>query len=305
MSLKKTIQGIANKLPYVRGLYAKDVNFKKNACFPAGHYYSPIVSVDEIRERQHDIWAKHDHEGVAGVELQTEKQLELLQKFTPFYNEMPFLANKQEGLRFYFENSFYSYTDGTVLYSMMRHLKPKRVIEIGSGFSSAVMLDTNEKFFDNSIAMTFIEPYPERLYSLLNETDKQRMAIIEKGIQAVPLETFTALEAGDILFVDSTHVSKTGSDVNYIMFEILPVLKPGVMIHFHDVFYPFEYPKSWVFAGHNWNEDYLLKAFLMYNTTFEIRLFSEYIHRFHPQGFAKMPLTALNFGGNLWIEKMR
>ena len=83
------------------------------------------------------------------------------------------------------------------------------------------------------------------------------------------------------------------------------MLKAGVMIHFHDVFYPFEYPKAWVFSGHNWNEDYLLKAFLMYNNSFEIRLFSEYIHRFHPQGFAEMPLTAKNFGGNLWIEKMR
>jgi predicted O-methyltransferase YrrM len=305
MSLSLKIKRFINKLPHVRALYAQTELFKKNSLFPPGHFYSPIVSVDDIRARQSDIWEKHDRDGIAGVDLQATKQLELLEKLATFYDDMPFLATKQENLRYYFENNFYSYTDGTTLFAMIRHLRPKRIIEIGSGFSSAVMLDTNEQFFDNKIALTFVEPYPQRLYSLLTEADKQRTTIIEKGIQSVPLDTFAALEANDILFVDSTHVSKTGSDVNYILFEILPVLKPGVMIHFHDVFYPFEYPKAWVFAGHNWNEDYILKAFLMYNTTFEITLFSEYIHRYHPNGFAKMPLTAKNFGGNLWIEKMR
>lgn len=305
MTLRKTIKEIIAKVPHVGRLYALGSDYKKNSCFPPAHFYSPIVSVEDIRKRQHEIWDKHAHDGIAGVDLHTGRQLELLSKFTDFYNEMPFGPTKQDGLRYYLENNFYSYSDGIVLYSMIRHCNPKRIIEIGSGFSSAVMLDTNERFFGNGIALTFIEPYPDRLYSLLTEADRKRTAIIEKGIQSVPVEMFEALEAGDILFVDSTHVSKTGSDVNYIFFEILPVLKPGVMIHFHDVFYPFEYPKAWVFSGHNWNEDYLLKAFLMYNTAFEIRLFSDYIHRYHPVGFAKMPLTTKNFGGNIWIEKVR
>ncbi len=304
MSFSNAIKSFINKLPHVRTLHAQTELFKKNSLFPPGHFYSPIVSVDEIRRREADIWEKHNHDGIAGVDLQLNKQLELLEKMAEFYNEMPFAAGKQENLRYYFENNFYSYTDGTTLYAMIRHLRPKRIIEIGSGFSSAVMLDTNERFFGNAIALTFVEPYPQRLYSLLTETDKKRTTIIEQGIQSVPLDTFAVLEPGDILFVDSTHVSKTGSDVNFILFEVLPVLKRGVMIHFHDVFYPFEYPKAWVYAGHNWNEDYILKAFLMYNTTFEIRLFSEYIHRYHPAGFANMPITLKNFGGNLWIEKM-
>src|SRR5690606_22964232 len=114
---------------------------------------------------------------------------------------------------------------------------------------------------------------------------------------------FDRLEADDILFIDSTHVAKTGSDVNYILFEILPRLKSGVLIHFHDVFYPFEYPRDWVFAGRNWNEDYLLRAFLMYNPAFEIILFSHYLHKHHPDAFAAIPLCYNNRGGNLWIVK--
>jgi hypothetical protein len=121
--------------------------------------------------------------------------------------------------------------------------------------------------------------------------------------QEVNIETFEKLNPGDFLFVDSTHVVKTGSDVNYIIFEILPKLKSGVIIHFHDIFYPFEYPKDWVFMGRNWNEDYFLKAFLMYNKDFEIMLFSHYLHNQHKEVFNKMPLCDKNHGGNLWLMK--
>jgi hypothetical protein len=165
------------------------------------------------------------------------------------------------------------------------------------------MLDTNERFLQHSLELTFIEPYAGRLLSLLTDIDKQRTTIIEAFVQAVPLTTYDQLEAGDILFVDSTHVVKTGSDVNHILFEILPRLKPGVFIHFHDIFYPFEYPKEWVFGGFNWNEDYFLKAFLLYNNAFDIVLFSEYLHKHHPDAFLNMPLAYKNHGGNLWLQK--
>jgi len=129
------------------------------------------------------------------------------------------------------------------------------------------------------------------------------MRIIGDTVQSVPLDTFKKLQAGDILFVDSTHVSKTGSDVNHILFEILPVLNPGVIIHFHDIFYPFEYPKEWVLRGYNWNEDYILRAFLMYNNAYEIKLFPDYLHRHHKEVFAELPLTYKNTGGSFWLEK--
>lgn len=299
MNVKKAIRNIVNKMPYVRGLYKQS----KYALYPPGHFYSTVVAPDDIKRREQQIWKNADKDGIAGVDLRTLSQLELLQQFAAYYGEMPFAPQKKDGLRFYFDNDFYSYTDATVLYSMIRHFRPKRIIEIGSGFSSAVMLDTNQIFFDNAIELTFIDPYADRLFSLMTEVDKQKVKVIENDIQIIPLDLFEKLEAGDILFVDSTHVSKTGSDVNYILFEILPALQKGVLVHFHDIFYPFEYPKEWVFRGFNWNEDYILRAFLMYNDKFQIRLFSEYIHRHHKHGFAQMPLTYNNFGGNLWIEK--
>ncbi len=296
---KGKIKEILNKLPYVKTLYKQSIN----CCYPNGHYYSPVFSIEDVKKREVEIWKKREVVGISGIDLKTEDQKKLIFQFTKFYAEMPFKSEKQLNIRFQFKNGYYSYTDGIILYSIIRHFKPKRIIEIGSGYSSMVMLDTNELFFNNQIDLTFIEPYPERLYSLMKEDDKNQSTVIESDVQLIPLAVFEKLEAGDILFVDSTHVSKTGSDVNYILFEILPVLKKGVLIHFHDVFYPFEYPKEWVFQGINWNEDYILKAFLMYNEKFQIKLFSEYLHKHHKEVFEEMPLCYNCAGGNLWIEK--
>jgi predicted O-methyltransferase YrrM len=300
MALKETIKGLMNQLPYVRGLYKQSLN----SINPNGHFYSPVISIEDVKKREAEIWKNVAVDGIKGVDLKTAEQKKLAQQFAAYYADMPFKPEKQANLRYYFENMYYGYTDGIVLYSFIRHSKPKRIIEVGSGFSSAVMLDTNELFFNNQIDLTFIDPYAERLFSLLTEEDKKRVTVIEKDVQTIPLATFEKLEAGDILFIDSTHVSKTGSDVNYILFEILPTLRSGVLIHFHDIFYPFEYPKDWVFRGFNWNEDYILKAFLMYNNQFQIKIFSEYLHQHHSNVFADMPLTYKNKGGNLWIEKL-
>jgi len=136
---------------------------------------------------------------------------------------------------------------------MIRHLSPKRFIEVGSGYSSCVVLDINELFFDNRISLTFIEPHTELLFSLIKESDKETSKIIPTDLQDVGLEVLSELCPEDILFIDSTHVSKIGSDVNHIFFEILPRLARGVYIHFHDVFYPFEYPKEWIYEGRAWN----------------------------------------------------
>ena len=117
---------------------------------------------------------------------------------------------------------------------------------------------------------------------------------------------FAQLQENDILFIDSTHVSKLNSDVNRIIFNILPALKKGVLIHFHDIFWPFEYPKTWVKEGRAWNEAYLLRAFLEYNTDFEILFFSHYTHLFNREWIAaNMPLFLNNLGGNIWLRKTK
>ena len=306
----KLIKKLINKLPYVRGLYQQNKRLleekkelEKKLFYPAGHYYSTIVDNDSIKKFESIIWAKEDADKINAVNLKANEQLDLILKLNNYYAEIPFVADKQNGLRYYFENSFYSYTDGILLYSLIRFLKPKKIIEIGSGFSSALMLDTNELFFNNEIALTFIEPNPERLYDAIKEQDKKSITIIVSEVQSVLLQKFEELNSGDILFIDSSHVVKTGSDVCFILFEILPILKKGVIIHFHDIFYPFEYLKEWVFEGRNWNEDYFLKAFLMYNIHFEILLFPHYLHKMHSEIFKKMPLCYHNTGGSLWLIK--
>lgn len=303
MSLKKKIITVLNKLPYISTLHQESMTYRNNSCFAPGHFYSPIVAVEDIKKRQDDIWPNKRQDEIAGINLNTQEQIKLVKEFGKYYNDMPFTDTKNEKGRYYFENIFYSYTDAIFLYSMLRHYRPKQIIEIGSGFSSSVMLDTNNLFLNNEMNLTFIEPYADRLKSLLTKVDVATTTLIESNVQGVSLDTFDKLNAGDILFVDGTHVVKTGSDVNYVLFEIMPRLKSGVLIHFHDVFFPFEYPKSWVFEGRNWNEDYFLKAFLMYNKEFEIKLFSDFLHRNYKEIFEDMPLCYKNSGGNLWLEK--
>lgn len=303
MNLKQSIRTLLNKLPHIKGLYQENLQWKQNSRYPPGHFYSPIASLEDIKEKEDIIW-KLDKAGIQnGIDFNLEKQISLLDKLGDYYQELPFTNKPSESNRYYLENTLYSYTDGIVLYSMLRHFQPKSIIEVGSGFSSAAMMDVNDKFFNSEINLIFIEPYPERLNNLMGFRHNKNSILIQKKVQDVEIEIFKGLQENDILFIDSSHIVKTGSDVNYLLFEILPILAKGVIIHFHDIFYPFEYPKKWVFNGHNWNETYFLKAFLMYNKDFEIILFSDYIHKFSKESFKKMPMSYQNTGGNIWLQK--
>jgi predicted O-methyltransferase YrrM len=272
---------------------------------PPGHFYSPIPALDEVRINENSIFYKGSR-GISAIEMHEEEQLQLLRGFKEYYDELPFLAHKTHKLRYFFENPAYSYSDAIFLYCMIRYAKPQRIVEVGSGYSSCLMLDTNDLYFNGSIALTFIDPHPELLFSLVNSDDAARVNIISSRIQEVDLKIFDSLEAGDILFIDSTHVSKIFSDVNRIVFEILPRLKAGVLIHFHDIFYPFEYPREWIYEGRAWTEAYLLRAFLQYNKSFRIVLMNTFLERFHSDFFERaMPLCLKNPGGSVWIRKER
>ncbi len=272
-----------------------------NTCFKPGHFYSPIVSIKDIKKQEDQIWKENSSKVLPDIDLNDNEQIALLQKFKVYYKEQPFSKNKDIN-RYYFDNIFFSYTDGLLLYSVIRHFKPKQIIEVGSGFSSALMLDTGQHFLE-SLKFSFIEPYTKRLKSLITASDKKNVKIIETKIQDVELSYFETLDKNDILFIDSTHISKTGSDVNYILFHILPKLKKGVLIHFHDIFYPFEYPKNWVYQGRSWNESYVLRAFLINNNNYKIILFADYLHKHYKNSFDSLPLCNNNTGGSIWLEK--
>lgn len=272
--------------------------------FPPGHFYSPIPAIADLERDRARIFGPPGRE-LPGIELNDAGQVSLMQKFADeFYPDMPFEEKPAEGRRYGFANTAYAHTDAIFLHCMIRHARPRRIIEVGSGHSSCVTLDTNELFFGNAIDCTFIEPFPKLLNSLLKPGDAERIKLIGTRVQDVDLAVFDSLEANDILFIDSTHVSKTGSDVNYLFFEVLPRVKPGVFIHFHDIFYPFEYPERWALQGRAWNEAYLLRAFLQFNKQFSVVLFAHYLVTFHRAALiAGMPKCAGNFGGNIWLRR--
>jgi predicted O-methyltransferase YrrM len=271
--------------------------------FPAGHFYSPLPSRMEIA----DAFQRGGFgPPFPGIDLNEAGQVARLEQFAAWYGEMPFPERATSGWRFHLDNPSYGHFDAIMLYGMLREARPRRIIEVGSGFSSAAMLDLNERMLGRSAQITFIDPDMTRLKNLLRKDDDGRVTMIEKRVQEVPLETFQALGPNDVLFIDSSHVSKIGSDVNRLYFDVLPILAPGVLIHIHDVAGNFEYPREWFEEGRAWNEQYLLRAFLMNNRDYRIELFSAWLwNTRHEEMRAKMPLCGRGGGGQIWVRKLR
>jgi hypothetical protein len=284
-------------------LYDFKQQYDANCNTPPGHFYSPVINRQEIQQREKQIWPDALPDQLPGIDLNLDRQLQWVETMKEYYPEIPYPEQPQPGFRYYYENVYYSYTDAIMLYTFYRKLQPRRVIEIGSGFSSAAMLDARDQL-KYPTHFTFIDPFPERLEGLLTDADKHTVSIIAKPVQEVDLSLFDQLQAGDILFIDSSHVLKTGSDVHHNLFHILPRLQPGVYIHFHDVFWPFEYPKDWVLHGTNWNELYALHGFLVHNNAYSVQCFSHFLHSRQELLFAEMPATRQNWGGNLWLRKL-
>jgi len=239
-----------------------------------------------------------------GIDLRGKQQLELLQEFEKYYAEMTFEGGPNPRKRYYSPNSAFPRQDAFTLHAMIRHFKPRRFIEIGCGFSSCMVLDTLEQLGWKT-ELTFVEPYPELLLKLIRSEDQRHYELKANFIQDIPLDFYASLDANDILFVDTSHVSKIGSDLNHIFFQILPVLKKGVLIHFHDIWYPFEYPRDWLDRGMFWNEAYLLRTFLMFNSSFEIVFYNDYLSKCAPERIRdNFPtLQDANRGGSIWLRR--
>lgn len=230
----------------------------------------------------------------------------LLRNLSQFYEGQPFSSQPSINRRYHFENDNFRYGEALILYSMLRHLRPKRLVEIGSGYSSAVSLDTNDLFLDGSVKCLFIDPFPQLLLDLIESHPvKGHLKIVADEVQNTDDTYFSELEENDVVFIDSTHVSKIGSDVNYLIFSILPLLRKGVYIHFHDVYYPFEYPSDWIYQGRAWNEAYLLRAFLQCNASYRIAIFNSYLAHHHLEVLlSQMPLCQYGVGSSLWLVKV-
>jgi len=266
---------------------------------PPGHFYSPIAEPGEAAEAIARAQAWLAAPGVPGVRLDREAMLDLWRELLPMFAAMPFPEAPSNGFRYGSRNDFYSGADGAVYSAMVRKFRPAKIIETGCGWSSACLVDTLERTPDLACDVTFVEPYPHRLRELLGES-LSRFRLIEKRIQDVPIAEFESLAANDILFLDSTHVLKAGSDVGYELFEIFPRLKSGVIVHIHDIHWPFEYIPRWVLEDNrSWNELYAYRAFLTHNNDWDILMFVHYVLKTAPEVWP----ANLTPGGGLWLRK--
>ena len=277
----------------------------EGAFAPDGHFYSPVHSLDEVRARAGELFKKPELT-VPGVDLNRVGQFESLEILRKYYSDQPFAWQPTDGLRYFGDNSEFRLGDAFVLYAFLRELRPRRVVEIGSGYSTCAMLDTAELFLDGDLELTCVEPHPQRLLGALREGDLDRLRLVHERVQDVDRALFEGLGEGDILFIDSSHVSKIGSDVNHLFFDVLPRLASGTYVHVHDVLYPFEYPRDWVLEGRAWNEAYLVRAFLQYNRAFTVAFWGDYLVRLGEIAIRlerEMPRYKEDTGTSLWLRK--
>jgi len=245
--------------------------------YPPGHYYSPVCNPKELIKRYHEPSTDSTSE-LPGIDLNKDGQIARLLSWRKYLSECQFTEMPTPPRRYYFGGRCqYPLGDARSLHCFIRELNPHRIVEVGCGFSSACILDTIEQH-QLDVRCTFIDPEIDRLLSLMHPEDRLRASIYATPVQDVPMIEFESLNANDILFIDSTHVLKTGSDVAFELFEILPRLKAGVLVHFHDVHFPFEYPGLWVIdRNYSWNEIYAVRALLMYSKKFKIEFWNSYL----------------------------
>lgn len=281
------------------------------------NFYEPIP---DTRQLSDNLWSKKSK--AVGINFNTVKQIKLLKLFLARYkDEYDSFPDHKTAVphEYYLKNGEFESVDAEILYSMVRHFKPKTMIEIGSGFSTQIsaqaMLMNNKEdkkhphkadpLYADKSKLIAVEPYPKkRLPHKIPGLTK----VIAKNVQDVPLKEFAKLKADDILFIDSSHVLAIGSDVKYEYLEILPSLRKGVIIHIHDIFFPQEYPKKWIFEFRKfWNEQYLVQAFLMFNPNFEIIWSGAHMHAKQKNLLARAfrSYDPNKTPGSLWIRKIK
>lgn len=267
----------------------------------------PIPDTAQLKD---DIWAKYS--GLVGIDLREEYQLNLLSQFsTRFKDEYEKFPKDRTATphQYYVNNAAFNSVDGEILYCMIRHFKPEKIFEIGSGNStylSAQAVLKNKIDHGYVCKMIAFEPYPN---DVLKTGFPGLAKLVPLQIQNIPLSEFGELKENDILFIDSSHVLKIGNDVQYEFLEILPRLKKGVIIHFHDIFLPAEYPKEWVLKNCVfWTEQYLLQAFLAFNDSFQVLWAGSYMHLNHSDKLE----TAFSsykkeekWPGSFWMQKIK
>jgi len=252
------------------------------------HFYWPIPDTKAVLN--YDFSRKFSLDGIHTNESNMLTLLKTMAKYKAEYGEI------------HTDCGYASNGDGAVLYSMIRELKPKRILEVGSGFSTQISWAASKKNKaenNKPCEITAIEPYPKPVLKQLIEIS-DNVTLIQSKVETVNEQIFETLEGGDILFIDSSHVVKIGNDVHYLYLSVLPKVAVGTVIHIHDIRFPYDYPKEWVLKAKKfWAEQYLLQMFLAFNDSFEILFAGNYMYDKYPKIMVDS-LVGLNLGGDGW-----
>jgi hypothetical protein len=268
--------------------------------FQPNHFYVPLNDVAFLRANP-QLW--HDRGLPKGVDWDLDGQLEVartVERYRSELDDVPF--EPQPGpARYIWNNGAFGGADAIVYYGLVREGRPRRVVEVGSGWSSLLLaraLDRNGP--ESPCDVTLVEPFPnEDVFAGLPDGWEVHREIV----QHADLGIFERLRAGDVCFYDGSHCVRTGGDVNWFVFEVMPRLAPGVLVHIHDIFLPDDYHDEWVYdEGLSWNEQYLVQAFLMHNDAWRVRIANRMLYRERPGELAALYNMD---GGSLWLERVR
>jgi predicted O-methyltransferase YrrM len=271
--------------------------------FQANDFYSPLNDCAFL-DANRDLWT--DAIEPAGIDWQVERQLAVAAEVAAFVEELRDVPDESDDPAvFCWRNNFWNNADALVQYGLVRSRRPRRVIEVGCGWSSLLLaraLARNAALGSPQTDVVQIEPYPrESLMASLPRHWQQHVSILQRA----PLSLFDALQAGDVLFYDGSHCAKVASDVNWLFFRVLPRLKPGVLIHIHDIFLPGDYPEDWIFnRGQTWNEQYVAQAFLMHSDAYSVEISNSYLALRRPEEVRALYRGVQPAHGvSLWLRK--
>ena len=251
-------------------------------------FYSPLPATAELPE---EVWTRRSP--LEGIDFDSAEQLRFVrEQLGPYIAEFdPRFDTGTEFGRYILRNDVYEEVDSELLYAFVRHLRPRRIVELGSGVSSFVIAHACDANRRDGVDAEYevYDPYPPLRECLgqLGAVTRHR----ELPAQSVPLEAFDRLDADDVLFVDTTHTVKIGSEVNRIVLDVLPRLRPGVVVHFHDIFLPWEYHRHWIEGDWKWNEQYLVQAFLAMNPSCEVLVSCMALARDHHEELGRLVPT--------------
>jgi len=285
-----------------RSLRLFDIAQAMGVHFLRSHFYSVVPDTSKLDSAMF----KERFDGVrGGVDPRTEAQLELLGRLRGYSSELEDVPEQAAPPDAYgwVNPAFYPY-DAAVLYCMVREFKPRRIIEIGCGHST--MINARALAANGGGELICVEPYPQDFLRGIRGVSE----VIEKPVQEVPQDLYDSLGEDDLLFIDSTHVCRVGSDVNHLFLRVLPSLARGVWVHVHDIYLPFEMPEDWVRNKKIfWNEQYLLQAFMLCNDSFRPLLMNNFLGIEHPEAmraaFACVPSRWRPGGGSYYMQRVK